>query len=340
MEIRGDFLGFKFRGKHSSELGIVRVSNGSRYEENLHPEIQDSTTTVPGMDGEYYFGSTYGKKNISIEIAFDSLTEQNLRDLRRTFGTKTMGELIFDELPYKKYIGKIESPIELSYVCFDEASREIAYEGEGIEGRDIYRTTTNKTRLYKGEGTISLVCYFPFAKSVFKVLPESEGIEGYDNLDDWAISSGILDSTTYNTFKIDQYNNGRLNVYNAGDVETGFRLYSPVAPSTQVRFDYKPMASGDVEVESLVLNPFELKEGDVGYLINTDTGLIQGVSNFSATQDGTGASYVTSGNLYNAYVEEGYFFKLQPNIAYTDGAYINITGGNNNMKIFYDYLYF
>jgi hypothetical protein len=33
------FLGFTFRGKHSSDFGIIRVINGNRLKENLTPEF-------------------------------------------------------------------------------------------------------------------------------------------------------------------------------------------------------------------------------------------------------------------------------------------------------------
>ena len=66
-----DFTGFTFNGKHSSELGITRISSGDRYEENLHPDIEDRTAEVPGLDGSYFFGSNYKARNINIEIAFE-----------------------------------------------------------------------------------------------------------------------------------------------------------------------------------------------------------------------------------------------------------------------------
>jgi hypothetical protein len=34
-----DYIGFSFNGVHSSELGIVRTSEGSRFNENLLPTI-------------------------------------------------------------------------------------------------------------------------------------------------------------------------------------------------------------------------------------------------------------------------------------------------------------
>jgi hypothetical protein len=34
-----DYVGFTFNGRHSSSLGIVRISDGSRFNENLLPTI-------------------------------------------------------------------------------------------------------------------------------------------------------------------------------------------------------------------------------------------------------------------------------------------------------------
>jgi hypothetical protein len=61
-ELRKDFVGFTYNGVHSSDLGIVRVSEGSRFNENLLPTIQDKTVQVQGGDGTYYFGSYYTQR--------------------------------------------------------------------------------------------------------------------------------------------------------------------------------------------------------------------------------------------------------------------------------------
>jgi hypothetical protein len=37
--IKGDFIGFTLGNVHSSELGLVRVSDGSRYNEDLLPPL-------------------------------------------------------------------------------------------------------------------------------------------------------------------------------------------------------------------------------------------------------------------------------------------------------------
>ena len=123
--LKGDFIGFTFDGIHSSELGIVRVSGGDRYEEALVPSLSLKTTNVPGGDGSYYFGTSYTQRNINLQIAFDSLTQQQFMRLISVFGTKKISTLIFDENPYKVYNVKISSEPKLNYICFDEDNKRI-----------------------------------------------------------------------------------------------------------------------------------------------------------------------------------------------------------------------
>ena len=178
--LKGDFIGFSFNGYRSEDLGIVRVSDGSRYNEDLLPTSQDKTVQVPGGDGFYYFGSDYTQKQISINIAFDNLNEADFRKLQQVFGTKELGKLIFDEKPYKYYMVKSGKP-QLKYICF------------GKEGE----------RTYKGEGTLSFIAYYPYAKSVYKFLNEYEN----SNKNEWAEASGMKVSGIYDI--IDKINSNK-----------------------------------------------------------------------------------------------------------------------------------
>ena len=374
MATKADFIGFEFAGKHSSDLGIIRTSDGDRFSEQLTPEIKDITVEVPGMHGEYFFGSTYGNRTFEVQIAYDHLTEEQFREMRKLYGIRNVDTLIFDERPYKKYLAKIESPIELSYICFDEPKRKIVGENENDKRYGVrvinripitetivdedtqeeieietgeyevqreriypYEREEGTERIYKGEGSISFVCYFPFAKSVYKQIPISE------EESDWVISSGLLTAAEYAT--IDKYNNetGIINVYNAGDVPTGFRLYIPFdagAESTlePITLTYKNISNAET-VNILSIEAITKKDNDVGILIDTNNGLIVGVNSQPTINQNGNAQYSTSGNIYNEYVEAGDFFKLQPNLK-NDGATIEITGGKEGIEIFYDYLYF
>ena len=347
MEIKGDFLGFEFAGERSETLGIIRVSDSDRYKDTLQPEIKNITAEVPGMDGEYYFGSNFGVKNFSISFAFDSLTEQQLRKLRQVFGTKEIKSLIFDECPYKKYLVKVENPVELNYICFEEDEVVIGEARDGVR-RDSnsltgweqvtpYVKTGNKRRVYKGEGTVEFISYFPFAKSAYKTLPMDI------DTSDWAAASGLLDAEHYDGI-FDIYSNGEIKLYNPGDIETGFRLYVPFGEPENGVITFNQMTLtyivDDENKAGLVIDGFEIntqENSDKGILIDTNTGLITGVL-VPPESNNVDVSYITSGNLYNQYVSLGNFFKIQPDIS--GNSTIEITGGINGIQIFYDYLYF
>lgn len=272
--LKGDFIGFSFNEHRSESLGIVRVSDGSRYNEDLVPTTQDKTVQVPGGDGFYYFGSDYTQRQFSINIAFDELTEKQFRELQQVFGTKELGKLIFDERPYKYYMVKSSKP-QLKYICF------------GKDGE----------RIYKGEGTLTFTAYYPFAKSVFKFLNEY----GNKNKDEWKEASGMkAEKGTYDIVS----NNGSISVYNAGDLETDFILkFSLPADNTPIG-DIKITLSkenvGKVEA-FLDLNGFSKKDADTGFQINTKTNLIEGFNAEGLT-----------GTLYNENITQGDFFKIPP----------------------------
>lgn len=101
-ELKGDFIGFQFDGIHSSELGIIRVSDGSRYSENLLPTVQDKTTPVPGADGTFYFGSYFTQRQFNFSFAYDNLTEEQIRRIKVLFGDKKIHDLIFDPTDFSQ----------------------------------------------------------------------------------------------------------------------------------------------------------------------------------------------------------------------------------------------
>ena len=274
IELKGDFIGFSFNGYRSEDLGIVRVSDGSRYTEDLLPTAQDKTVQVPGGDGFYYFGSDYTQKPFTIPIAFDGLTEKQFRELQQVFGTKELGKLVFDERPYKYYMVKSGKP-QLKYICF------------GKDGE----------RIYKGEGTLSFTAYYPFAKSIFKFLNEYND----KNKDEWKEASGMkAEKGTYDTVS----DNGSISVYNAGDLETDFILKFDLPVDNTSISDIKITLSkenvGKVEA-FLDLKGFSKKNTDTGFQINTKTNLIEGFNAEGLT-----------GTLYNENIIQGDFFKIPP----------------------------
>ena len=155
--VKGDYIGFTLGGVHSSELGLMRVSNGSRYEQDLLPPLQDKTAQVAGRDGAIYFGSQYNTKPIKVPVAFDNMTEESFQKLKELIMDKKPKYLWFDETPYKQWLVKAGGLQSFKWVCFDE-SKNIYRNNDG-DSEDT------KKRIYKGEGTLEFACFTPYAES-------------------------------------------------------------------------------------------------------------------------------------------------------------------------------
>jgi len=285
-----DFCGFTFNQRHSSEMGLVRVSDGSRYEINLVPNFTDKVVDVPGSDEMYFFESLYSSKPFSINVAFDSVTETQLRMMRQVFNGKDVGELIFDETPYKAYIVKVAAPPQIKYICFDQ--KRVS------SGRAV------NMRVYKGEGTIQFIAYSPYAHSVKKFLGEYDR-EEYTNMSEWASSTGMIYNTAtgvsggepvYNLTGTDT-----IRLFNPGDLPTDFKVWLPTENLNR-SFSIQ-LGTNDVLNFDPILTP--LSSSDVYICINTKTNLVEGCN----------GRLKTTGSIYNGYIRSGDFFKIP---VYTD----------------------
>ena len=276
-EFKGDYLGFTYNGVHSSELGIVRTSNGSRFEENLLPTMQDKTVQIPGGDGTYYFGSFYTQKPLTIPFAFDGLTEDKLEQLRAHFGDKKIHDLIFDERPYKAYGAKVTGTATLKYIPFNEGKE--------------------RERIYKGEGSITFTCYNPYAICKKKYLSDYTGCA---NLSEWQAASGLREQG-----ENDILLNGQIKLYNPGVKESDFVL----TLSTEGAKGYEISLGAD---RGMLLDWSE--SGDLipqYFIIDSKNNLITGANMLKETGNPDSEGKIVANDvIYNEYMTEGDFFKI------------------------------
>ena len=297
-----DYIGFTYNGIHSSELGIMRISDGSRFNQNLLPTMQDKTAIIPGGDGTYYFGSYYTQKQFSISFAFDDLTEEQITKIKRTFGDKGIHDLIFDEEPYKVYSAKVTGTATLKHIPFAEGANN---------------------RLYKGEGTVQFTCYTPFARCRAKYLDDKIYSE-YGNKNEWATASGL--KKTQGNY--DKVSGGVILTYNPGDLNSDWTLEISI-PSSGV---IPALEISAQNAEGETFGPLYIKEvskqgNDTKIVVNSKLNLIEGFSD-----------NIKTGNLYNHYVKEGNFFKIprgEGSFTFTAGAFIE-----NSTPLVYNYYYF
>lgn len=342
--ILNDYVGFTYNGKHSSELGIVRTSDGSRFNENLLPTIQDKTIQVPGGDGTYFFGSYYTQRQFNISFAFDSLTEVQFANLQKTFGDKGIHDLIFDERPYKAYKAKVTGTATVKYIVFDE----------------------NGGRVYKGEGSVQFTCYSPYAVCTKRFLEEYDDNE-YPNKNEWKDAAGLASTESYSSYQeegttkklyYDQYagggnqSSGTITTYNPGVKESD---WCAVLKFKEIEADGenkgKFLAKGKFSYGSdeLVISSAERKGNDTHIMINTKTNLIEGlICTVGGKNNNIIQSLEKTGNIYNEYLS-GSFFKIPQgekvinlsDIWYTDlGVFQKGDGDWNHRHLTYDYYYY
>lgn len=316
--IKGDFISFTYNGVHSTDLGIMRVTASNRYTDQLLPTVQDKTVQVPGGNGTYFFGSNYTQRTITINIAYDSVTEDQIRLMRINFGDGKTHELIFDDEPYKVYYAKVTGTPQLTYIPFQNQD----------ENANI------QPRIYKGEGTLTFTCYEPFAHCLnnYKYLNQytvnDPSWYKYDNKNEWNLSANLLSTKgTYDTYSSNTHS---FKTYNPGDLEADFNL---IIPTGKVISGIK-INDGTNDLESYILllkgTSITAKNGDTHICFNSKMNIIYGCN----------SSGVRTGNLYNEYIQSGNWFKIPKNQANKTWNLVLIDYTSTTPILKYDYLYY
>lgn len=283
--LKDDYIGFSFNNVHSFDLGIMRVSDGSRYIEDLLPASQNITLQIPGRDETYYFGSTYTQKIISVSFVFDGITEQQLEYMRELFGDKKIHPLVFDETPYKKYYAKVTGSSTIKFLAFPEGDTK---------------------RVYKGEGTLEFTCYNPYA------ICDNKDADSYDNtkIQEWNQAANLLSfsNNTLDKLEIDNYstNIGKISIYNPGIKDTDWKMYFKFEedgsfPEITIELNGQKIRVGNMSAKTIGID-----KRDVGIVFDSKTGLIEG---FSLDKD-KNTLYKKTNNIYNEFILEGDFFKI------------------------------
>ena len=232
-----EYIGFTLNGVHSSSFNIYRTSGGDRYSSNLLPTFNNDTVEINGKDGTEYFGSTYRSKSFSINFATDKMSETNLHELTILLSNKQMMPLIFDEYPWKTYQVKADGTPTFSFIPF----------------------LVNGERVYRGEGIISLVAYYPFAtcSGTKKFLNDSSYSDTtyWSDKTQWSAASRLLSSRG----AVDILSSGAISLYNAGDIETPFLL--KLMPTTAI-FNVYLYKNGTDIINQFQCNTARLKTTD------------------------------------------------------------------------------
>lgn len=315
------FVGLTYAGVHSSDLGLYRVSDGSRYSDSLLPSFNDKIVDRPAADGMYFFGATMDSRTFSVDFAFDHVTEEQLKNIKLLFGAgaKKPKMLVFDEdrdydvqpvdtsmevlhnhnlgdgtnnetnedIPSikKYYLAKVAQPPEIKTLCFDE-----------IDGE-------NYIDIYKGELSVEFVCYSPFGYGAEKIF------RGIFNKNTLVLNpSGILQKNL-NEGHVEQYPIILLYRYSAS-AEVTVPKFNITASGGQISSIVE-----NVSYNSRALNfnnGFKLKENIYGIIIDGEKGLVNGLTSVPTVSNDSmiGVGYTKDNVIYNGQITSGNFFSV------------------------------
>lgn len=320
-----DYVGFTFNGIHSSQLKILSVSDGSRYNRDLLPTIEDYSIDITGATGMNYFGGNFKKRDIVLNIAFDEVDERHLRAIRELFSEREVHELYLDEEPYKVYNAVISKTPSIKFIAFGDVG----------------------TRVYKGEGQLVFTCYDPIAYT-----KNGNYLDDYEseNIEEWGIASGMLDNKHLyqNNTKIENYydtprvENNKLviHAFNAGILPTPIRLDLNWVNSTLeiknnttnkfLRFVGGEMSDMYIRIDTERSVALQLETEEIEKEVEG-----QIVTEVVPKRDENGEAIETT-TVLNQLVEDGRFFLLAPGL-----NELEITGGtviDNGYKFYHRYL--
>ena len=352
-----DFMGFKFNGVHftifphpsedsNNVVKLTRVSEGDRYTNNLLPLSQDATVDVPGGDGTYYFGTDFKQRQFDLSFAFDDLSEEKIRKIRQVFSKRnSLAPLIFDEEPYKYWMVKCQGMPQLRTVCFVE-NAELGNVNL-IHTTDLAPATSSNglpdyqtigTRVYKGEGSVSFIAYYPFARCGSN--GTSKWLNGYSTtwdsnkiyattLSQWSGAAGL--KTTQGNY--DNYlNHDTVSVVNPGDIEADFKVIMDIPAGSNSPYDLLSIQQGGnddtIEISDVVaLREAMTSHSDTYLLYDSHTELLEGCQYINS-------KFVQTGNLYNRFISpSSNLFKIKIGEA-------TLTTGSRFQLLEYDYLYY
>lgn len=203
-----NFIDFKFGDHWASDFNLVVVSSGDRYTPPTYGSVNPNTTTVAGKTGVYKWKTQIGEKVITINIAFDKVTMQNVNQIKQWLNPKKINKLILSEEPNKYYWCAINAEPDFSFVPFIEETIKVG-------------NKSLVTGVYRGEMTLQFICADNFGFSEndsYENVEVEKGVlysEKYpDTIIPWVTSSNLLENAPL-------YNESAIYLKPFTDVESG-----------------------------------------------------------------------------------------------------------------------
>ena len=159
--------GFSFCGYHSDRDMNVSIGNFSEAMNAIAPDFTATSETVDGYDGGYFTGTKEGPLTIPLQIIVEDASRSHLNKIGWWMRRGAVGQLIFDNMPYKYYMARVTS--------------------QATPPMYMHFSPTLNAFVYSGTISVMLTAYTPRAYMLDEVL------EDYPNIGD--AYNGVNDAT-------------------------------------------------------------------------------------------------------------------------------------------------
>ena len=112
------FISFTYGGKKIEDFGLIVVNVDDRIHTESPPEHQDHITQYNILNGQYYWGSHYNAREMSLSLATDGMTQQQLDDFKYWFQGGEIRQLIMSEHPNRAIMARVSEKPEISVIPF------------------------------------------------------------------------------------------------------------------------------------------------------------------------------------------------------------------------------
>lgn len=147
------FISFSYGGRWIEDFGLIVVFDGDEgLNRPLSAEIEDLTTSYEILNGQMFWGSRYKENTLSLRLATDNMTQQQLNDFSSWFCGGVTRELILAEHPNRAILARIAEAPTIQMVPTTERHHWTV-------GDVTYNTAT---AFYRGTIGLSFVMDEPF----------------------------------------------------------------------------------------------------------------------------------------------------------------------------------
>ena len=154
------FISFSYGGKNIEDFNLIACIDGNKMEKHLTGNFNNLVSNYDVINGQYYWGSYFSSNELSLTLATDGITQQELENFIHWFAPGEIKELILAEHPNRAIMARIDSSPILSTIPFEE---KVQF---NLDDRVVETSTT----LYKGEIKLKFIMDDPFWYSKINLL--------------------------------------------------------------------------------------------------------------------------------------------------------------------------